>query len=468
MNWYIAAFKNYAVFRGRSRRKEYWMFYLFSIVFTIAAMILDNVLGIAFPNNVCGPICCIYALATLLPGFSLSVRRLHDVGSSGWYIFIALIPIAGPLLFLIKACADGTPGENQYGPNPKEAICLKRYTKENIKTSKKTIKFAVTIAFIILGGFFWIAVFAFEAIPAFLGYVKDSKRSARIVLEIDSLNLPGLVPSEMLLNDISLILKKRFKEMGVYKLDIQKQGKDRVIIDLRGFRDGTILPDVLCSVGRLEFNLLCSPEVLVSAINIIDDKINVNEGTSFKELLTGLGDQIAAQIDNVRQVNDILARKDVREALERAGLDSNKFLWSYDTFYALGGPCRLLYYVKGTPEISGNVVQKATGQINRFGMLAGKAMVDLELNPEGTRQFFSVTAANVDKYLAIVLDSMVYSAPRILQKISGGRVEITGDCSLAEAKNLAVVLRTGMLPAPLKIINTEKSDTGDRRVVEKR
>lgn len=120
MNWYLTVLRKYAVFSGRARRKEYWMFFLFNMIFAIAAMVIDNVLGIAIEDIGYGPIYIIYALAVFLPSLAVSVRRLHDVGKSGWYLFILLIPIAGVLVFLIKMCTDGTPGENKYGPNPKE------------------------------------------------------------------------------------------------------------------------------------------------------------------------------------------------------------------------------------------------------------------------------------------------------------------------------------------------------------
>ena len=120
MEWYLKVVKeNYANFDGRARRKEYWMFLLFNIIFAIAAMILDNVLGIAIEGVGYGPLYGIYALALFIPGLALSVRRLHDVGKSGWFMFIALVPIIGGIWLLILACTDGDSGDNEYGSNPK-------------------------------------------------------------------------------------------------------------------------------------------------------------------------------------------------------------------------------------------------------------------------------------------------------------------------------------------------------------
>lgn len=118
MNWYLMALKKYAVFSGRSRRKEYWMFCLFSFIFAIAAMILDGVLGTAAGLGY-GLIYLVYALAVLIPSIAVSVRRLHDVGKSGWFILIGLIPIIGAIWLIILVCTDSDAGVTKYGPNPK-------------------------------------------------------------------------------------------------------------------------------------------------------------------------------------------------------------------------------------------------------------------------------------------------------------------------------------------------------------
>ncbi|MEP0264097.1 DUF805 domain-containing protein [Dokdonia sp.] len=108
MNWYVKVLKQYADFNGRARRKEYWMFFLFQIIIT-------NVLtygGIAADLSILPIISMVYAIATLIPGIAVAVRRMHDVGKSGWYILI-------PIYNIILACTDSEPGDNQYGPNPK-------------------------------------------------------------------------------------------------------------------------------------------------------------------------------------------------------------------------------------------------------------------------------------------------------------------------------------------------------------
>lgn len=120
MNWYLKVLKQYADFSGRARRKEYWMFALFNLIFVIVAAILDNILGLTFGQLPYGVFYFLYALALIVPGLAVAVRRLHDIGKSGWMILIGLIPLVGAIWLIVLMVLDSKPGENQYGPNPKE------------------------------------------------------------------------------------------------------------------------------------------------------------------------------------------------------------------------------------------------------------------------------------------------------------------------------------------------------------
>jgi uncharacterized membrane protein YhaH (DUF805 family) len=120
MDWYLKVLKQYAEFNGRARRTEFWMFALFNLLFGIGAMILDNVLGLTFGMLGYGAFYVLYSLAVLIPGLAVSVRRLHDIGKSGWMILVALIPIIGAIWLIVLYATDSNPGENAYGPNPKE------------------------------------------------------------------------------------------------------------------------------------------------------------------------------------------------------------------------------------------------------------------------------------------------------------------------------------------------------------
>lgn len=115
MNWYLQALKNYAVFGGRSRRMEYWMFVLFNLIFSIVLGFVDGMIGTA------GVLGLIYSLAILIPALAVSVRRLHDTNRSGWWLLIGLIPIVGVIVLIVFFVTDGDPGDNEYGANPKLA-----------------------------------------------------------------------------------------------------------------------------------------------------------------------------------------------------------------------------------------------------------------------------------------------------------------------------------------------------------
>lgn len=120
MNWYLKVLQHYGDFNGRARRTEYWMFVLFNIIFAIIAVSLDYLFGLAITNLGYGPIYMIYGLIVLLPGIAVGVRRLHDIGKSGWMLLVGLIPIIGGIWIFILMVTDSEPGPNEYGPNPKE------------------------------------------------------------------------------------------------------------------------------------------------------------------------------------------------------------------------------------------------------------------------------------------------------------------------------------------------------------
>jgi uncharacterized membrane protein YhaH (DUF805 family) len=105
MNYYLHVLKNYAQFNGRARRSEYWYFVLFNTLITVVLMGIDVALETGFLQ-------ALYSLAVLLPSIAVGIRRMHDVGKSGWFILI-------PIYNLILACTEGTKGENEYGADPK-------------------------------------------------------------------------------------------------------------------------------------------------------------------------------------------------------------------------------------------------------------------------------------------------------------------------------------------------------------
>ncbi|EMJ3465381.1 DUF805 domain-containing protein [Vibrio harveyi] len=113
MDWYLAVLKKYAVFNGRARRKEYWMFFLFNLIFSFVLGFIDGILGTVFIGT-------IYGLVVLIPGIAVTVRRLHDIGRTGWWVLIGLIPLIGLIVLIVFAATDGNKGSNEYGANPKD------------------------------------------------------------------------------------------------------------------------------------------------------------------------------------------------------------------------------------------------------------------------------------------------------------------------------------------------------------
>lgn len=120
MRWFVVAVKKYAVFEGRARRKEYWFFVLFYIIFSLVLALVDELAGTVLEGTNIGLLGTLYGFALLVPSLAVSVRRLHDTGRSGWWLLINLIPLIGFIVFLVFAVQDSQPGENRFGVNPKE------------------------------------------------------------------------------------------------------------------------------------------------------------------------------------------------------------------------------------------------------------------------------------------------------------------------------------------------------------
>jgi len=326
----------------------------------------------------------------------------------------------------------------------------------------------------------------------------DLQGGMRLVLEIDRSTLDKDAQKDVL-DRAYTVIENRINGLGVAEPTIQKQGSDRIIVELPGLRDETAAKRVIGSTAQLEFNLLREPAELQRAIKVIDDVLagkktedatavdsmdstaqkraaetekarQLFEGAeeeetkdslgagekkkllSFSEHLIALGSQIGVRDRNRAVIDEILSRRDVREGLERAGLGGSTFLWGHETQKQGNSVFRPLYYVKSRAELRGDIIKDARAQIAQGGMDAGQWEVNLEMNREGARKFSRITGANVGKFLAIVLDSTVYSAPQIREKIPYGRAQISGSFTAEEAKGLAIVLRAGALPAPVTII----------------
>ena len=108
MKYYLKVLQNYATFKGRASRSEYWYFVLFNVIFSIVLGFVSGIVDLPILYT-------IYSLALLIPSIAVAVRRMHDVGKSGWFILI-------PIYDLILACTQGEKGENEYGTEPNDNV----------------------------------------------------------------------------------------------------------------------------------------------------------------------------------------------------------------------------------------------------------------------------------------------------------------------------------------------------------
>lgn len=131
MEHLFAPLKRYAEFTGRSRRREFWTWFLFVFVMYLVLMFLDATLGLGGSysgyaeggsvgfNMTGGLLTILFMLAVLIPNIAVSVRRMHDIGKSGWHVVVGIIPLFGWIYVLYCYVQPGQPGSNQYGPDPK-------------------------------------------------------------------------------------------------------------------------------------------------------------------------------------------------------------------------------------------------------------------------------------------------------------------------------------------------------------
>jgi uncharacterized membrane protein YhaH (DUF805 family) len=124
VNWYLEVLRKYAVFDGRARRKEYWMFTLISILISMALGFAAGFVGAAMglSSTAITMLALVYSVAVLIPSLAVWTRRMHDTGRSGWWFLLILVPIIGAIALLVFSVQDSEPGTNAYGKNPKTSM----------------------------------------------------------------------------------------------------------------------------------------------------------------------------------------------------------------------------------------------------------------------------------------------------------------------------------------------------------
>ena len=288
------------------------------------------------------------------------------------------------------------------------------------------------------------------------------------------------------------IVRNRVDQYRVSEPNIQKQGTRRIIVELPGVKDENEVRSLLQGTAKLEFRLLRDAAISYKVMQSIDDylsgKVAADTSSSAKtakkeekpkdalEELLGNNKPSSADttseakftrehplfayitpdqrntgegfvLDNNRdRVMRLLARPDVQRLLPA----DFEFQWSAKTDPTPDGKKFYhLYAVKRTPELTGGVVVEARASVDQEN---NRPIVNMEMNSEGAREWARITGANVNKRIAISLDNAIFSAPTVINKIVGGRSQITGMESPNEARLLEIVLKAGALPAPVSII----------------
>ncbi len=281
------------------------------------------------------------------------------------------------------------------------------------------------------------------------------------------------------INQVLEILQNRVDEFGVSEPTIQKQGSHRIIVELAGVTDTDRAEALLERTALLEFVFLKdgpSTQNIISKIDAIQfdgdttlaefDSVEADTGSSllkiaddafleteaisinnFTSLLipTPSGDMGVSQSNRFR-VKNILELEDVKKIIQK---DYGRFVWSSDARQSAAGQeeVYILYYLDAdpnNPQLTGQVVEEAVADIYN-----GQPIVRLGMNSEGTKTW-SVITSRVGDRVAIVLDNKVHMAPFIRSKITDGRTQVEGLDDMEEAKDIAIVLRAGKLPAPIK------------------
>jgi len=313
--------------------------------------------------------------------------------------------------------------------------------------------------------------------------------------------------AEDAINRVLEILVNRVDQFGVAEPTIQKQGSQRIIVELAGIQDSERARALLESTALLEFfivkDISTTNQLMVRIDQVLkgdesiaaitkvkaaeekiksqksdDETVSVSElfGESensdtqsdsaavdenifaerpFSAMLRNLGQTIGVPEKNIYAVKKILERPEVQEKLAAVG---GMFLFSHkaEEYPLVDGTLETMYslfLVEDEAELTGGVVEEAKANLGPQGSTsAGQPIVNLSMNSDGARKWSIVTGSNVGRQVALVLDKKVHMAPNIKEKISGGGTLIEGFADINEAKDIAIVLRAGALPAPVDII----------------
>ena len=260
------------------------------------------------------------------------------------------------------------------------------------------------------------------------------------------------------------VIRNRVDQFGVAEPTIQRQGDNRIIIELPGVQDVQRAKDLVGQTALLEFQLLEPAEDRTRLIQRIDQVLapqeegeeeeedlllsSTAESAPLSSMLNLAGEDLTVSGRDLQRVKNLLNAPEAQELIPA----DVEFIFSSKPAGAEGNEFYFLYLVRKKPEMTGHMIQDAFVSIGQVVEYMGQPIVNFSTTDEGVRLFSRITGSHIGERMAIVLDESVYSAPVIQSKISEGRGIITGSGTQEEAKDLAIVLRAGALPAEVEII----------------
>jgi protein-export membrane protein SecD len=287
----------------------------------------------------------------------------------------------------------------------------------------------------------------------------DLQGGMHLLLEVDRSKL-STAEAKDAVDRAMEVLRNRVDQFGVAEPLIQREGEDRIVVQLPGLTDRTRARELLGKTALLEFKLVRSADEVKSLFLRLDNYLAARGAGAAANLDTALQRQpLTSHFLDINtaafvRLEDTTA---VGRLMATSGLDSiipgdSELLWSNQDQNYQGVTGRTLYVLKKTPEMTGGSIATAEARVGLESTNPGAWGVSMTMTPKGRADFARVTGNNVGRQLAIVLDGKVSSAPVIRERIPSGDASITGSFGIDEAKDLSIVLRAGALPAPVKII----------------
>lgn len=324
----------------------------------------------------------------------------------------------------------------------------------------------------------------------------DLQGGMHLVLDVDTKGL-SKDAAESSVKGALEIIRNRIDQFGVSEPTIQKIGSARILVQLPGLRDANRAKDLIGKTALLEFNLLASNEDIKETVDALDSylknnyekyaflkKVEEEKATAVEEALlekpeeladttsetadtTGViedeseynnlfssliavfGSELVVKPENLPLFKKLISLPEIKKVIP-SGITILLGKINPEDIYGT----RPVYFLYDKVELTGASLKSADVRIGQ-GMdpkTANKPYVSLQFDNEGARIFSNVTGQHIKERLAIVLDNIVHSAPVIQDKIRGGNAQITGNFDMKEAKDLAIVLRAGNLPAPVNIV----------------